>query len=536
MPSGLDIYVKRSQLGNDSVEEQSASQRDAAKLHQRQQTAKGARFAPPGLNRDSHSVLQGIVPSQQPRPQRQALEALDRGNNESHNFGTDTDPEFDDNTSQGIVQNLGNQQARDNQENARSLTVNLSSVNHNEHEARLTQQAPRDYGTAPSKDLIPEISVKKHFNELATNNPSRSQRIALGGADQSGDDHNSYPATSPTRTTDQGGSASPANKIDSGLQFSQKTPKLAATRTKPSRSPQRGPQQNGPQVNTFIAQLQAQNQEQQQHKVTPRRQEVSHLMSQVSRRDNQTWMGQAGSPSKYVPELSQRSTEHDTNQNYASGDETRFIRDNVTVPSPPTAQSRAMPMGQLPRPRDILSSNQNYIGLRINHLDHEEGFERSAYEHHSEASLHVQEDDDDTPDYSQEKLFSMSYDELASQSFDYDPNMNISLLPEIIRDSTLQERLEYARDQLLESDQDVVLSSLAFDQWEEAGEWFVQQFADLMRKIVAARQNKRKAAVALEEEITARNEAVERKKQRLEEVIKDMKSGGESLLKTPGKN
>lgn len=138
-------------------------------------------------------------------------------------------------------------------------------------------------------------------------------------------------------------------------------------------------------------------------------------------------------------------------------------------------------------------------------------------------------------DYDSETLHRMSFDNLASEPFDFNPKKRaLQRAENNDDDKPLQQRLRQAVN-LDEIAQNTMLSDLTLEEWEEAGEWFMTRFSELMKEMTKARRDKRRAAAELEREVAKRNDAIANKQQKLEEVVKEMRSGGESLLKTPRK-
>jgi predicted Holliday junction resolvase-like endonuclease len=70
------------------------------------------------------------------------------------------------------------------------------------------------------------------------------------------------------------------------------------------------------------------------------------------------------------------------------------------------------------------------------------------------------------------------------------------------------------------------------DEWEDSGDWFVERFNDLVKRMKDARQAKRKLAMEFEEEIANREEAVRKSKESVELELRTMKKGGEEVLKS----
>ena len=132
-------------------------------------------------------------------------------------------------------------------------------------------------------------------------------------------------------------------------------------------------------------------------------------------------------------------------------------------------------------------------------------------------------------DYPPEILSSMTYADLLSQPFDTNPNPPPSVLPASHNDSALPSQLTYVLN-LPATQQRQFFASITASQWEECGDWFVDQFATMMGKMKDARRQKRKVAMAFEDEVAAREKLVGGKIQGFENVLEGMKKGGQGLL------
>jgi hypothetical protein len=133
-------------------------------------------------------------------------------------------------------------------------------------------------------------------------------------------------------------------------------------------------------------------------------------------------------------------------------------------------------------------------------------------------------------DYNYEDLTKMSYNELKNESFDTDPNAEPSVLPDNIASQPLGDRLEFARQNLDNARRSDFFSSLPATEWEEAGDWFLDQFSSLIEQSRKARQKKRKLAHAFEDEVEQRHQHVAKRQQQVENAMAKMKAQGEGLV------
>ena len=138
-------------------------------------------------------------------------------------------------------------------------------------------------------------------------------------------------------------------------------------------------------------------------------------------------------------------------------------------------------------------------------------------------------------DHQTEKLFYMSYKDLKAESFDVDPNGNDSHVPAEQQNEPFADRL-CVISELQQQDQINFFASLPIDEWEQAGDWFLDRFGEVLCKLKQARQEKRTAAKLFEDEIEQRYKAINKKRKQTEEYLSDMKeSGGKVLQSTPKK-
>ncbi|KAK8188382.1 extracellular mutant protein 11-domain-containing protein [Phyllosticta capitalensis] len=139
-------------------------------------------------------------------------------------------------------------------------------------------------------------------------------------------------------------------------------------------------------------------------------------------------------------------------------------------------------------------------------------------------------------DYDEEQLKNMSFEDLANESFDYNPRLDPKSVP--LHDSTapLAERCQQMAHHT-PAEQAAFFAAMPIEEWDEAGAWFIEQFGTVMRRFTEARREKRRAAQDYEAEVATRHGEVARKKRRIEDEIESMKGKGKDLLpKTPSKS
>jgi len=140
-------------------------------------------------------------------------------------------------------------------------------------------------------------------------------------------------------------------------------------------------------------------------------------------------------------------------------------------------------------------------------------------------------------DYDGQVLFGMEYNDLVKQSFDENPRADLGAVSELFPTNSAQDipaRMKLAQ-KFDEDAQKLFFSSLTIDQWDEAGDWFLQQFGDVLDRLRTARRERRKIAGQYEDEVHSRHDTVESKKRGISEALSSMRSSGESVLPTPKK-
>ena len=139
-------------------------------------------------------------------------------------------------------------------------------------------------------------------------------------------------------------------------------------------------------------------------------------------------------------------------------------------------------------------------------------------------------------DYDQVQLSEMTFEELKKQPFDHDPQALPSTLPNDVANSSLGEKLKYVMSSLKADSEkgqkrQRFFSSLTIYEHEECGDMIVGQFSDLLKKFKDARQDKRKLAMAYEEEVANREERVRAKRELLEKDLHRLKRAGQDVVR-----
>ena len=137
-------------------------------------------------------------------------------------------------------------------------------------------------------------------------------------------------------------------------------------------------------------------------------------------------------------------------------------------------------------------------------------------------------------DYGNHQLAQMDYQQLQSESFDHvpghipyhglpDPSLPLSeRLHNIYPDKTHKDKAARAK---------AFFASLTIDQYEECGDLLLDGFRDVMDRLRQARQQKRKAARMMEEQIAKREEWVRKKRGVCELELERLRSAGTAVVK-----
>lgn len=135
-------------------------------------------------------------------------------------------------------------------------------------------------------------------------------------------------------------------------------------------------------------------------------------------------------------------------------------------------------------------------------------------------------------DYPEGELLSMSYSVLAGEDFNSSSTRPVSIIPEDLAglgQEKLEARLEYFSTQ--EPDQQkLFFKEISSDEWEKSGDWFIDQFSDLMKQLRDARKEKRAIVARFEREIEERQNLVANTSHELDETQKRMRDHGRRLL------
>ncbi len=133
-------------------------------------------------------------------------------------------------------------------------------------------------------------------------------------------------------------------------------------------------------------------------------------------------------------------------------------------------------------------------------------------------------------DYPTNILQTKSFTDLQAESFDYNPVPLQPIFPPQEPALSLTEKLSRLKT-LTEDQRRAFFSSLTLTEWEESGDWIIEQFSDVLKKMKEARHERRKIAAVFEQEIERRYENVEAEEENIRKRLEEMKEGGKGVLK-----
>ncbi|OAL47888.1 hypothetical protein IQ07DRAFT_571532 [Pyrenochaeta sp. DS3sAY3a] len=133
-------------------------------------------------------------------------------------------------------------------------------------------------------------------------------------------------------------------------------------------------------------------------------------------------------------------------------------------------------------------------------------------------------------DYDTGELFAMSYDKLKDEDFDTNPRAGPQVLTDDVLQKPLTERLEFVQKNLDAGRQGEFFRLLPASEWEEAGDWFLDQFSSIIQRSKEARQKKRKIERDLENEVEERFRHVSKKQEQIKGAMSEMKTQGEGIV------
>ncbi|KAM4056679.1 extracellular mutant protein 11 domain-containing protein [Hirsutella rhossiliensis] len=133
-----------------------------------------------------------------------------------------------------------------------------------------------------------------------------------------------------------------------------------------------------------------------------------------------------------------------------------------------------------------------------------------------------------SPDYDDRMLSSMSFSDLTDEPFDLDPGKATAQGGQDAS-AKLPLKLEQYRQQG-EKEQQHMFAAMALDDWEAAGDWFVDQFSGIMTQLRDARRSKRRMVQGFEDEAARREEAVRLRSETIDRKLAKMRQDGQRVV------
>ncbi|GAB7351267.1 hypothetical protein MBLNU459_g1688t2 [Dothideomycetes sp. NU459] len=140
-------------------------------------------------------------------------------------------------------------------------------------------------------------------------------------------------------------------------------------------------------------------------------------------------------------------------------------------------------------------------------------------------------------DYDHDILKEKDLASLRAEPFDLDPRKvsRERVLAQDITNATLTNQVN-AVFRLGVERQKEYFALLTIDEWEDAGDWFRDQFSAMLDRMKQARREKRKLAQSFEDEIERRHEAIAKRRRNTDAALADMRNSGMQVLQnTPKK-
>ncbi|EEP77838.1 predicted protein [Uncinocarpus reesii 1704] len=133
-----------------------------------------------------------------------------------------------------------------------------------------------------------------------------------------------------------------------------------------------------------------------------------------------------------------------------------------------------------------------------------------------------------TSDYHPNILKSKSFSDLHTEPFDYNPAPPPPVFAPQGPDLPLAEKLDRLKS-LTDDQRRSFFSSLTMAEWEESGDWLIEQFGVILQKTKDARRERRQVAAVFEKEIKRRYELVEGEVKDIRERMDEMRASGIEL-------
>ena len=141
-------------------------------------------------------------------------------------------------------------------------------------------------------------------------------------------------------------------------------------------------------------------------------------------------------------------------------------------------------------------------------------------------------------DYDDKQLESMTYRALKDETWESEKHGKAAALLQDLQDPALPLSERFQNCVKLDGDKEETqdmqvefFAKMPTKEWEEAGDLFIERFAEIMSKLKEARQAKRKIASDFEKSIEEREAAIREKSEKLDQDLADMRKGGEGVIR-----
>ena len=133
-------------------------------------------------------------------------------------------------------------------------------------------------------------------------------------------------------------------------------------------------------------------------------------------------------------------------------------------------------------------------------------------------------------DYDDSILASMRYSDLKKEDFDHDPARVAVQSTNLPSGGTLEEKLAYYKDKD-ENNQHHFFTQMSVHEWDASGDWFLDQFSNIVHQMKESRRFKRVMVERYETEISNREEAVRNKIDGIGRTLAGLRKDGEGMMK-----
>jgi hypothetical protein len=504
---------------------------------ERQAAAANARVhGKPGLNLQQPRVLSGLPGRGLNNAQNSSApmqQAQWRTSGQAHGYGLKRDPydtdaaSIDTTVNQSVVQ-VEDSPKRDYQHQQNGHVTDLGGGSDDtEERSEYEEEEYMDFGdyvfTQEDKDFIKRAGAQNLSREEQLNILQQGERAFLRTVD--GD---SYPTTTNGEPSELGGGQEPPfnfhDNSGSGSPSPQR-PKINSQSTRAfapqSLQPQQQPNMSLPNHNMHQPSVifqQAAHVREQARSSAPFSQYAGHT---VQRNGVALPFGQAPIFGQTNPTIAPALHSHSTAQPNPNGQASKHSQHASRQPSGPSRAFQYQTTTTKPLVAQAPPKNPSSGRVKPDLVVQQQSDEQPPIED-------VQPAPDG--DYDHNTLFKMKYEDLKNEDFDTDPRAKLQVLHEEDLQKTLVERLDLAQEKLDAGQQSDFFRSLPTTEWEEAGDWFLDQFQSIIQRTKQARQTKRKLAQEFEDEVEKRHKHVSKKYHQVEQAMDKMKAQGEGMV------